>query len=129
MLAMNVLFPVLFALSTGVFPNDALYARGRIRAVIRHQEGPLPVEMLIRTTNKDNPSREDWEYIEDIKHFPKKVIANPIGRRITVTLPTGLKKYSQLCSFYEPDSAPQETNGFQVRFSLESCANVYQPKQ
>ena len=85
--------------------------------------------MLIRTTNTENPQREDWEYIEDVKHFPKRVIANPIGRRITVTLPPGLKKYSQLCSFYEPPAEVQETDGFQVRFSLESCANVYQPKQ
>jgi hypothetical protein len=122
---------LLFALSTGVLPNDTLFKRGRIQAMIRHQEGPLPVQLFIRTTDNPKPAREDWLYIKDVKHFPRRVIANPTGRKVSVTLPVGLKKYSQLCSFHEPqpDRNAGPGNGFQMRFSLESCANIYQKRQ
>ena len=121
---------LIFALSTGVFPNDTLFKRGRIQATIRHQEGPLPVKLFIRTTDNPKPTREDWHYIKDVKHFPRRVIANPNGRKVSVTLPVGLKRYSQLCSFFEPKpDLNADPSGFQVRFNLESCANVYQKRQ
>ena len=124
-----VSLPLILALSTGVFPNETLYSRGRIRATIQHQEGPLPVELVIRTTNNPKPQREDWVYIKNIKYFPRRVIANPIGRKVSVTLPVGLKKYSQLCSLYTPSKLLDKPDGFRVSFSLESCANVFQVKQ
>lgn len=118
---------LIFALSTGVFPNEKLYKRGRIKAIIRHGDN-VPVKILLRTTNKRDPKREDWEYIEEVLHFPRRVIANPNGRRITVRLPENLKKFTQLCSLYQPGIDRSAAAGFRVAFSLESCANVYQPE-
>lgn len=110
---------MLLALSLGLVPNQLGDAFGTVTVLVRHQGTPLPFSIAVRTRDSRN---QPWEYIERIQYFPKRLLTSPIGRKVTVRVPVGLKSSSQVCAVHEPEPVAGQSS--QVLFSLESCANL-----
>jgi len=110
----------LFALSTGVITDPMGLSFGSVRVLVRHKGTPLPFTLHVRT--KESRSGE-WEYVENLSYFPRRLMSSPIGREIRLRLPSGLKTYSQVCArMGPPESNP--SSGFRVDLSIQSCANL-----
>jgi len=106
---------MLLALGIGLLPNE--YSAFVVRAMVRHPGPPVPFEIVART--RDNSS-QPWEPVEGVKYFPLKVKTSPLGRSVTVRLPSTLKKQTQVCAYLPPPPAQP----LQVSVGLLSCANL-----
>ena len=112
--------PTLLALATGVFPSgNSLVSSKRVIVFVKHPGPPKEFALSIRTKETQD---EKWNYIRDVKHMPKLLRTNTQGRRVVLTLPSELKRWTQVCAFL-PAEKPKG-DGFQVAFSLESCSNL-----
>lgn len=109
----------LFALSTGVIADPMGLSFGSVRVLVRHQGPPLPFTLHVRT--KETRS-EQWNYVEGLDYYPRRLISSPLGRQVRLRLPTGLKSYSQVCARMEPPEQP--SSEFRVDLSIQSCANL-----
>ena len=116
-----MMMPALLALSIGVFQSTPSFSRVVVK--VRHQGPSLPVTIRVRT--KEN-IKDDWKYLDKISYFPRRIRTSPIGRRVSLVVPGNLKRYRQVCTHYT--AVPEPGQAFQVQFSLESCANLPQPK-
>jgi len=109
----------LLALATGVFADPLGLAFGSVRVQVRHPGPPELFTLHVRT--KENKEAE-WEYIDKLQHFPVILYSSPSGRIVRLSLPVGLKHYSQVCARMGPPPSPQSS--FQLQISIESCANL-----
>ena len=122
-LMFSAVMPMLLALSAGVMVNPTALKLGRVKVQVRHAGPPIPYVLEVRT--KDRKDGE-WDYIDDVKYFPRRPRTSPGGRVTTMTVPPGLKKYSQVCAIHRPDPNSVQSS-FKVLYVLESCANLPDP--
>lgn len=115
-----MILPALLALATGVFPGPRFSTTPRVVVYVKHPGKPREFTMAVRT--KDKPE-DQWVYYRDIKHMPIRLRTNSNGRRVVVTLPTELKRWTQVCALLPPEREPGQS-GVRVFFSLESCSNI-----
>lgn len=110
---------MLVALAVGVIASKSLPSFGVARLMVRHPGKATPFSLVIRTKER---KADQWLYIEEVKHFPNRLLTSPIGRKVTISLPSNLKRYSQACAVIAPEVQPG--TGFHVAFGLRSCANL-----
>ena len=115
-------FISVFALSAGVIANPFQYKLGRVHVLVRHQGAPISYAIQVRT--KDNKASE-WTYIDNLKYFPRKPMTTASGRKVTLEIPQGLKKYTQVCAVHTPSSG--SGSSMKVVYSIQSCANLKNP--
>ncbi|MFM1900889.1 MAG: hypothetical protein RLZZ216_1465 [Cyanobacteriota bacterium] len=109
----------LLALATGVFADPLGLAFGSVRIQVKHPGPPEPFTLHVRTKET---KEAQWEYIDKLQHFPVVLYSSPTGRTVRLSLPHGLKRYSQVCARMGPPPAPQSS--FQLQLSIMSCANL-----
>ena len=114
-----MILPALLALATGVFPGPRFSSLPRVVVFVKHAGPPREFQLSVRT--KDNVN-DEWQYFTDLKHLPMRLRTNADGRRVVLTLPKDLKRWTQVCAFLPAKQQPDEQ--FRVQFSLESCSNL-----
>ena len=110
----------LFALGTSVFPGPRFTSSPRVVVYVKHEGKPREFNLSVRT--KDTKDGE-WTYYRSLKHMPIRLRTSSRGRRVMLTLPKDLKKWTQVCALLPPERSPGESS-IQFLFSLESCSNL-----
>ena len=93
----------------------------RAVVVVRDPGPPIPVLVYLRTKAAKDA---DWERVP-VTHFPKKAATSPQGRRVTIVIPDGLKKYSQVCIDTNRPAPKDQRFSFVLQGS--SCINLRKP--
>ena len=110
---------VVLALATGVFPGPRFNPLSRVVVYVKHDGPPQEFQLSVRTKETINGK---WTYFTDLKHLPMRLRTSSKGRRVVLTLPQDLKRWTQVCAFLPAKDQPGKQ--FQWQFSLESCANL-----
>ena len=111
--------PTLLALATGVYPGPRFSSMPRVVVFVKHAGPVREFQLSVRT--KDAKS-DEWQYFTELKHLPMRLRTSSKGRRVVLTLPKELKRWTQVCAFLPAEERPGEQ--FRVQFSLESCSNL-----
>ena len=116
----------LLALSTGVLAAPGAAGNTRVDAYVKHPGTPITFRLQIRT--RENPE-DEWVYLEKLKYFPRRLLTNPTGRKVSITRPNSsqLKRYTQVCAIHEPVVPKDLESGMNSFFAIRSCANYPDP--